>query len=112
MAELYRSEFVKDYPHLPQDRIRLVLVEAGDDVFTMFKPDIREYTRKALDERGVEVMLGETVASVTPTRVHLASGRRSTPTRWSGAPGCTPTRWARRSASSSPVAAASRSSPT
>ncbi len=73
-AELYRSEFTKDYPHLPQDRIRLILVEAGDDVFMMFKPDIREYTRQALEKRGVELMLGETVASVTPTRVNLASG--------------------------------------
>ena len=73
-AELYRSEFAKDYPHLPQDRIRLILVEAGDDVFMMFKPDIREYTRQALEKRGVELMLGETVASVTPTRVNLASG--------------------------------------
>ena len=73
-AELYRSEFAKDYPHLPQDRIRLILVEAGEDVFMMFKPDIREYTRQALEKRGVEVMLGETVASVTPTRVNLASG--------------------------------------
>lgn len=74
LAELYRSEFAKDYPHLPQDRIRLVLVEAGDDVFAMFDSKIREYTRKALKERSVEVMLGETVAAVTPTRVHLASG--------------------------------------
>jgi NADH dehydrogenase len=73
-AELYRSEFAKDYPHLPQDRIRLILVEAGNDVFMMFKPDIREYTRQALEKRGVELMLGETVASVTPTRVNLASG--------------------------------------
>ena len=73
-AELYRSEFTKDYPHLPQDRIRLILVEAGEDVFMMFKPDIREYTRQALEKRGVELMLGETVASVTPTRVNLASG--------------------------------------
>jgi NADH:ubiquinone reductase (H+-translocating) len=40
----------------------------------MFTPDIREYTRQALEKRGVELMLGETVASVTPTRVNLASG--------------------------------------
>ena len=113
LAELYRSEFAKDYPHLPQDRIRLVLVEAGDDVFTMFKPDIREYTRKALEERGVEVMLGETVASVTPTRVQLASGHLDRRAHAGlGRRACRPTRSARRSASSSPVAAGSRSSPT
>src|SRR5262245_38169181 len=74
LAELYRNEFAKDYPNLPQDRIRLVLVEAAEDVFMMFKPEIREYTRKVLSERNVEIMLGETVASVTPTRVQLASG--------------------------------------
>ena len=74
LAELYRNEFAKDYPDLPQDRIRIVLVEAGDDIFTMFKPEIREYTRKVLDDRSVEVMVGETVASVSPTRVQLASG--------------------------------------
>jgi NADH dehydrogenase len=75
LSELYRNEFAKDYPHLPQERIRIVLVEAGDDIFTMFRPEIREYTRAVLAERSVEVMVGETVASVTPTRVQLASGK-------------------------------------
>ena len=27
----------------------------------MFKPDIREYAQQALEERGVEIMLGERV---------------------------------------------------
>ena len=41
----------------------------------MFKPNLRRYTEKALDERGVEVLAGEIVTSVvTPTRVTLKSG--------------------------------------
>src|SRR5213082_2978391 len=40
----------------------------------MFKPDIRAYTEKALDDRSVEVLTGEVVQSVTPTRVTLRSG--------------------------------------
>ena len=40
----------------------------------MFKPDIREYAEHELEERGVEVMLGERVEAVEPTRVKLASG--------------------------------------
>jgi NADH:ubiquinone reductase (H+-translocating) len=40
----------------------------------MFKPDIRSYTAKALEDRGVEVMTGEVVESVTPERVTLKSG--------------------------------------
>ena len=55
MAELYRSIFSKDYPQIPQEQARLILVEAGPTLFTMFKPDIRTYTKKALEKRGVEV---------------------------------------------------------
>src|SRR5215813_6958742 len=54
LAELYRHSFAKDYPELPQDRARIILVEAGPELFSMFKPNIREYTVKALDERTVE----------------------------------------------------------
>jgi NADH:quinone reductase (non-electrogenic) len=75
LAELYRAEFARDYPNLSQDEARIVLVEAGPEVFAMFKPDIREYTERALAERTVEVMTGETVQSVSPTRVTLKSGR-------------------------------------
>ena len=29
LAELYRADFAKDYPELPQDQARVILVEAG-----------------------------------------------------------------------------------
>ena len=32
-----------------------MLVEAGPELFSMFKPDIRKYTEEALEKRGVEV---------------------------------------------------------
>jgi NADH dehydrogenase len=74
LAELFHTNFAKDYPGIPQDRARIVLVEAGDALLSMFRSDIRSYTARALADRGVEVMLGETVASIAPTRVTLASG--------------------------------------
>jgi NADH dehydrogenase len=74
LAELYHSNFAKDYPSLPQEKARLLLVEAGPELFPMFKSDIRTYTKRALEKRGVEVLLGEIVASVAPTRVTLKSG--------------------------------------
>jgi NADH dehydrogenase len=74
IAELYRADFAKDYPALPQDQARVVLVEAGPELFSMFKPKIREYATKALTDRTVEVMTGALVASVSPTRVTLKSG--------------------------------------
>jgi NADH:ubiquinone reductase (H+-translocating) len=74
LAELYRANFDKDYPDLDQDKARVVLVEAGDDIFAMFKPNLREYARDALETRTVEVMTGARVQSVAPTRVTLATG--------------------------------------
>jgi NADH:ubiquinone reductase (H+-translocating) len=74
LAELYRGVFAKDYTSVPQEKARIVLVEAGSALFPMFKEDIRTYTEKALTKRGVEVMVGEAVESIAPTRVTLKSG--------------------------------------
>jgi len=74
LAELYRSDFAKDYPAVPQEKVRIVLVEAGPELFPMFKPVIRTYAEKALRKRTVELILGDAVKSITPTRVTLRSG--------------------------------------
>ena len=74
VAELYRAAFAKDYPAIAQEQARVTLVEAGPELFAMFKPKLREYTTKALEKRTVEVRTGEQVASVSPTRVTLKSG--------------------------------------
>jgi len=74
VAELYRAAFAKDYPAIPQEQARVILVEAGPELFSMFKPNLREYATKALTKRTVEVMTGAMVAAVSPTRVTLKSG--------------------------------------
>jgi NADH dehydrogenase len=74
VAELYRADLAKDYPDLPQEEARVILVEAGPELFAMFKPKLREYTAKALADRTVEVRTGAMVSSVSPTRVTLKSG--------------------------------------
>jgi NADH dehydrogenase len=74
MAELYNGVFRKDYPDVPAEQARIVLVEASPEIFAMFKPSIRSYTAKALEDRGVEVMTGEVVESIAPERVRLKSG--------------------------------------
>jgi NADH dehydrogenase len=74
LAELYRGDFTKDYPSLPHAKARIILVEAGPQLFSMFKENLRDYTEKALAKRSVEVQVGEIVSSVSPTRVTLKSG--------------------------------------
>src|SRR5262245_5500704 len=74
IAELYRGDFAKDYRNVSQEEARVMLVEAGPEVFSMFKPNLRAYTEEALQKRTVEVTTGEAVASVSPTRVTLKNG--------------------------------------
>ena len=76
LAELYRGDFAKDYRGIEPEEARIVLVEAGPELFGMFKPKLRKYAEKALTDRGVEVVTGQQVASVEPTRVALESGEK------------------------------------
>jgi NADH:quinone reductase (non-electrogenic) len=76
VAELYRGNFAKDYPEVGSEDARVILVEAGPELFGMFKPKLRSYAEKALTDRDVEVMTGKQVASVEPTRVALKSGEQ------------------------------------
>ena len=75
LAELYRSDFAKDYPSLPIAEAKLTLVEAGPTLFSMFDSELQTYTHETLTDWGVELLLNEVVASVSPTRVTLQSGR-------------------------------------
>jgi NADH dehydrogenase len=74
-AELYRADFARDYKSLAGAEARIVLVEAGPELFPMFKPKLRDYATRALEERTVEVVTGTAVESVSPTRVTLKSGK-------------------------------------
>lgn len=74
LVELYRGNFIKDYPNLPAKDARVILVESGPALLRMFKKDIQTYTKTALEKRGVEVRLDEGVVEITPTRITLRSG--------------------------------------
>jgi NADH:quinone reductase (non-electrogenic) len=74
IAELYRGDFAKDYRNVAEEDARITLVEAGPELFPMFKPKLREYAAKALADRTVAVKTGTAVSSVSPTRVTLKSG--------------------------------------
>jgi NADH dehydrogenase len=76
LAELYRADLARDYRDIPPEAARLILVEAGPSLFSMFKENLREYALEALEKRTVEVRTGTAVKSVAPTRVTLASGEQ------------------------------------
>jgi NADH:ubiquinone reductase (H+-translocating) len=74
LAELYHSVFSKDYPRVPVERAQLTIVEASPALFSMFDRKLQEYAQETLEGWGVDVLLGEVVESVSPTRVKLKSG--------------------------------------
>jgi NADH:quinone reductase (non-electrogenic) len=74
LAELYSTNLAEDYPDLHSEHARITLVEASPELFGMFKENLRKYTKEALEKRSVDVLVGEIVESVEPTRVRLKSG--------------------------------------
>ncbi len=63
----------RDYHQLATESARIVIVEMGKEVLAAFKENLRVYAKGELEERRVELRLGEAVAEVGPTFVRLKS---------------------------------------
>ncbi len=74
LAELFDRVLRTDFPDLPVDRARVVLVEMADSLLTPFSPRSRRHAIDALRRRGVEVRLQTRVESVAADHVVLAGG--------------------------------------
>ena len=109
---LPRCVLAEDYPQAcRRTRRASILVEAGPELFSMFKPNLRAYAARRSEKRTVEVMTGERVSSVITDARHAPVGHRARKrTRSCGARAC-PGQPARRSrwGSSSSEATASAS---
>ena len=74
LSDLFYNLLPDDYHQLATDKARIIVVEMGKEVLAQFKENLRAYARQELEERGVELRLGEAVAEVGPTSVKLKSG--------------------------------------
>jgi NADH:quinone reductase (non-electrogenic) len=74
LSEMLQDELREDYPNLPVEKAEVHLFEMGPSLLAPFKPNLQEYAKKALEDRGVQVHLGEGVVEIEPARVHLKSG--------------------------------------
>lgn len=74
LAELFQMVLKKDFPHLPIDRARVVLIEMQDHLLDAFHEKSQAHARATLAQRGVELRFGEQVVEVTERAVHLKSG--------------------------------------
>ena len=76
MSELLHAELAEDYPNLPVDKVRIILYEHSPHLLAPFKPKLRDYAAKTLEERGVEVHTGTGVKEVAANEITLASGEK------------------------------------
>jgi len=74
LAELRAMEIETAYPELDPAEASVVLVEQLDTVLGAFDRRLGAYARRVLEDRGVDVRLGESVAEVSATEVRLGSG--------------------------------------
>lgn len=62
------------YPRIPYGRIRIVVLEAMDQILPGFSSTFRHYVMKRLNRKRVEVLLSSPVEKVNPEGVLLADG--------------------------------------
>ncbi len=74
LADLRNIALAASYPEIDRDRIHVSLVERAPALLAPFHPALREYTRRQLVKRGVDVRLGTAIREITPDRVLLADG--------------------------------------
>ena len=75
MIELFQHVLKRDYPHLPVDKARVILIEAGDSLLGAFTEESKQHAHDTLKERGVHVACGEKVIKITREAIYLESKR-------------------------------------
>jgi NADH dehydrogenase len=74
LAELRSTALDAAFPEVNLASVHIRLVEQADALLLPFDPGLREYARRQLAERGVEVRLSTAIREVRSDRVILADG--------------------------------------
>lgn len=74
LAELIRGPLARDYPTLDFREVRVVLLEARENLLPSFPARLRTYTEERLRHMSVDVRLQAVVAEVAPQALHLKDG--------------------------------------
>src|SRR6266852_7459508 len=74
LSDLVYNLLPDDYHRLATESARVIILERDREVLAPFKDNLRAYAKEELEERRVEVRLGEAVTDVGRTFVRLGSG--------------------------------------
>ena len=86
LGELRTNVLRATFPDVDPDRVHIRLIEMAPALLMPFHPKLREYTRKQLVKRGVDIRLNTQIREVPPDRVILGDGQYlpSDLTVWTG----------------------------
>lgn len=73
LAEMRNLDLPSTYPELDASRVHISLIEMGEHVLAPFHPNLRDYAKRQLEKRGVDLRLNTAVKEVTPKGVLLSS---------------------------------------
>lgn len=76
LQELINGPLQRDHPRLPTSDARVVIVELGDRLLSVYPDRLSRYAKRRLEKMGVEVRLGSNVAAVDEDGVQLDSSER------------------------------------
>src|SRR6516165_3295108 len=74
LADLRGNALPAYFPEIDPARVHITLVEHGPVLLAHFHPALRDYSRRQLAGRGVEVRLGTAIAEISSGKVVLADG--------------------------------------
>ena len=74
IADLRNIALAASYPEIDRTRLHVSLIEREPALLAPFRPALRDYTRRQLVKRGVDVRLGTATREITPNHVLLADG--------------------------------------
>jgi NADH:ubiquinone reductase (H+-translocating) len=72
LAELRNIAMPASFPELDNERVHVRLIELSPALLAPFRPSLREYARRELLDRGVEVVLGAEIQQVDPDQVLIS----------------------------------------
>jgi NADH:ubiquinone reductase (H+-translocating) len=86
LAELRRDVLRATFPDVDPSRVHVMLIEMAPALLMPFHQKLRDYTRKQLADRGVDIRLNTQILEVMPDRVLIGDGQslHSDLTVWTG----------------------------
>jgi len=74
LAELIYGPLERDYPTLDFGQVRVILLEAADNLLMHMPEKLRRYSLERLSGMGVDIRLGAVVGKIEKSAVHLKDG--------------------------------------